>query len=45
MLDTETIKNISTFVEITMQVEERLRSKYELKEEQLAEDLEGMKKA
>ena len=45
MLDTETIKNISTFVEITMQVESRLRSKYELKEEQLAEDLEGMKKA
>ena len=45
MLDTETIKNISTFVEITMQVESRLRSKYEQKEEQLAEDLEGMKKA
>lgn len=45
MLDTETIKNISTFVEITMQVESRLRSKYEQKEEQLAEDLEGIKKA
>ena len=45
MLDTETIKNISTFVEITMQVETRLRAKYEQKEEQLAEDLEEAKKA
>lgn len=44
MLDKETIKNISTFVEITMQVESRLRAKYEQKEEQLAEDLEGMTK-
>lgn len=45
MLDTETIKNISTFVEITMQVESRMRSKFEEKEEQLTEDLEEAKKA
>ena len=44
MLDKETIKNISTFVEITMRVEERLRAKYEQKEEQLTEDLEDMTK-
>lgn len=43
MLDTETIKNISTFVEITMQVEERLRGKYEQKEEQLTDELEAMR--
>ena len=35
MLDTETIKNISTFVEITMQVEERLRGKYDFEVEQV----------
>ena len=45
MLDTETIKNISTFVEITMQVETRLRSKYELEKEKLTKDFDGMKKA
>lgn len=43
MLDKETIKNISTFVEITMQVESRLRSKYEQKEEQLTDELEAMR--
>jgi predicted RNase H-like nuclease (RuvC/YqgF family) len=45
MLDTETIKNISTFVEITMQVESRMRSKFEEKEERLTEDLEEAKAA
>lgn len=45
MLDTETIKNISTFVEITMQVESRLRSKFEEKEERLTEDLEEARAA
>ena len=40
MLDTETIKNISTFVEITMQVEERLRGKYDFEVEQLTEELD-----
>lgn len=45
MLDVETIKNISTFVEITMQVEDRLRSKYEQKEEQTTEGFEDMKRA
>lgn len=39
MLDTETIENISTFVEITMQVEDRLRVKYEQEVEQLTEEL------
>ena len=39
MLDTETIKNISTFVEITMQVEERLRGKYDLEVEQVNKEL------
>ena len=43
MLDTETIKNISTFVEITMQVEERLRSKYEQEAERLTGELEAMR--
>lgn len=50
MLDTETIKNISTFVEITMQVEERLRGKYEQEAERLngelqeqVKELEGQK--
>ncbi len=41
MLDKETIKNISTFVEITMQVEERLRSKYEQEAEPLTDELEA----
>lgn len=41
MLDTETIKNISTFVEITMQVEDRLRAKYEQEAERLNEELEA----
>lgn len=45
MLDKETIKNISTFVEITMQVEDRLRAKYEQKEEQHAEDIDEWMKA
>lgn len=40
MLDTETIKNISTFVEITMQVEERLRGKYDFEVERLTEELD-----
>ena len=40
MLDTETIKNISTFVEITMQVEDRLRAKYDREAEQLTQALE-----
>lgn len=39
MLDTETIKNISTFVEITMQVEERLRGKYDFEVEQINKEL------
>ena len=39
MLDTETIKNISTFVEITMQVEERLRGKYDFEVEQVNKEL------
>lgn len=39
MLDTETIENISTFVEIAMQVEDRLRVKYEQEVEQLTEEL------
>lgn len=39
MLDTETIKNISTFVEITMQVEERLRAKYDFEVEQVNKEL------
>lgn len=39
MLDTETIKNISTFVEITMQVEERLRGKYDREVEQVNKEL------
>ena len=43
MLDTETIKNISTFVEITMQVEERLRGKYDWEVEQLTGELEAMR--
>lgn len=41
MLDTETIKNISTFVEITMQVEERLRTKYEQEAERLTGELDA----
>lgn len=45
MLDTETIKNISTFVEITMQVEERLRGKYEQEAERLAEGSDELRKA
>lgn len=44
MLDTETIKNISTFVEITMQVEDRLRSKYEQEAERLTRKLQGQVK-
>ena len=40
MLDTETIKNISTFVEITMQVEERLRGKYDFEVERLTNELD-----
>lgn len=43
MLDTETIKNISTFVEITMQVEERLRAKYDREAEQLTVELDKVK--
>lgn len=43
MLDTETIKNISTFVEIAMQVEERLRAKYDREAEQLTDELEAMR--
>ena len=43
MLDTETIKNISTFVEITMQVEERLRGKYDFEVERLTEELDKVK--
>lgn len=43
MLDTETINNISTFVEITMQVEERLRGKYDREAEQLTDELEAMR--
>lgn len=43
MLNTETIKNISTFVEITMQVEERLRGKYDWEVEQLTGELEAMR--
>lgn len=43
MLDTETIKNISTFVEITMQVEERLRTKYDREAEHLTGELEAMR--
>lgn len=39
MLDTETIKNISTFVEITMQVEERLRGKYDFEVEKINKEL------
>lgn len=39
MLDTETIKNISTFVEITMQVEERLRGKYDFEVERINKEL------
>lgn len=39
MLDTETIKNISTFVEITMQVEERLRGKYDCEVERVNKEL------
>lgn len=39
MLDTETIKNISTFVEITMQVDERLRGKYDFEVEQVNKEL------
>lgn len=39
MLDKETIKNISTFVEITMQVEERLRGKYDFEVEQINKEL------
>lgn len=42
MLDTETIKNISTFVEITMQVEERLRTKYDKEAEQLTGELDAV---
>lgn len=44
MLDTETIKNISTFVEITMQVEDRLRPKYEQEAERLTRKLQGQVK-
>lgn len=44
MLDTETIKNISTFVEITMQVEDRLRTKYDRELERLTEELAGQVK-
>lgn len=43
MLDTETIKNISTFVEITMQVEDRLRAKYDREAERLTEELDEVK--
>lgn len=39
MLDTETINNISTFVEITMQVEERLRGKYDFEVEKINKEL------
>lgn len=39
MLDTEIIKNISTFVEITMQVEERLRGKYDFEVERVNKEL------
>lgn len=45
MLDTETIKNISTFVEITMQVEERLRGKYDFEVERLTEGSDELRKA
>ena len=43
MLDKETIKNISTFVEITMQVEERLRGKYDFEVERLTKELDEVK--
>lgn len=39
MLDIETINDISTFVEIAMQVEERLRDKYDFEVERINKEL------